>query len=133
MPSPWPVLVNNARPGQAARRSLCAVDGGCGSRTRSRDGHRKNNVATGLRAASPPPGHKPERGRIAAPIPSCDGNRPTKAAPLRLVECIAENVALNRMTMGRVVMVTINGLVARSWLFLCAPPVFPSKEEFGHY
>ena len=67
------------------------------------------------------------------PLTPCDGHRPTKAAPLRLVECIAENVALNRMTKGRVVMVTITGLVARSWLFLCDSPLFPSKEEFGDY
>ena len=90
-----------------------------------------NNVSAGLRAASPPPGHKPERRRIVAPIPSCDGLRSPNAAPLRLAECLAENVALHRPTKGRAVMVTITGQVARSWLCLCASPVFPSKEEFG--
>ena len=40
---------------------------------------------------------------------------------------------LNGMTKGRVVMVTITGLVPRTWLFLCDSPLFPSKEEFGDY
>ena len=65
-----------------------------------------------------------------APIPSCDGHRPPNAGPLKLAECIAENVALHRPTKGRAVM-TITGQVARSWLCLCASLVFPSREELG--
>ena len=49
------------------------------------------------------------------------------------MENAAENVALNGMIKGRVVTVTITGLVARTWLFLCDSPLFPSKEEFGDY
>ena len=49
------------------------------------------------------------------------------------MENAAETVALNGMTKGRVVIVTITGLVARSWLLLCDSPIFPSKEEFGDY